>query len=136
MNLKQWLLNMVILKVIDFNGMMQIQEAEMKEAMDLLTEEMEVVSMHKSNKHEKYGQDQIERFIRVNQEESLTVSKAAALCGISRSTAYELINEFNASNGTVLPRNKPRYFSLARITFIFLNQYLVALFSLENQNVL
>jgi hypothetical protein len=30
------------------------------------------------------------------------------LCGIPRSTAYELINEFNASNGTVLPGNNPR----------------------------
>lgn len=30
------------------------------------------------------------------------------MCGIPRSTAYELINEFNASNGTVLPGNNPR----------------------------
>lgn len=94
--------------IVDFDAMLQNQEVEMKEAVDHLTKELEVVSIHPSNKYKKYGQDQIERFIRAKQEESLSVPKAAALCGIPRSTAYELLNEFNADNGAVLPGNNPK----------------------------
>lgn len=50
----------------------------------------------------------MEQFIRAKQEEGLSVPKAAGLCGIPRSTSYELLNEFKASNGAVLPGNNPR----------------------------
>jgi transposase len=93
--------------ILDFDGTKLNQEVQMEEsAEDLTEEEMERVSVKKSQKYKKYGQDQIERFIRIKQEQGLSVPKAAALCGIPRSTAYELLNEFNSSDGTVLPRNK------------------------------
>ncbi|KAI9011870.1 hypothetical protein CLU79DRAFT_685509, partial [Phycomyces nitens] len=41
-------------------------------------------------------------------KEGLSVPKATEVAGIPRSTAYELINEFNASDGTVLHGNNPR----------------------------
>ncbi|KAI9467875.1 MAG: hypothetical protein EXX96DRAFT_502394, partial [Benjaminiella poitrasii] len=94
--------------ILDFDGMKQIQEVQMEEAVDDLPEEMELVSIKKSQKYKKYEQDQIERFIRVKQEQGLSIPKAAALCGIPRSTAYKLINEFNARDGTILPGNNPR----------------------------
>ncbi|CEP15290.1 hypothetical protein [Parasitella parasitica] len=94
--------------LVDFDGMKQIQEVEMEEVVDNLAEEMSLVSLKTSKRYKKYGQDQIDRFIRVRQEEGLSVPIAAKLCGIPRSTAYELMNEFNAGPGTVLPGNKPR----------------------------
>ncbi|KAI9498065.1 hypothetical protein BDB00DRAFT_750174, partial [Zychaea mexicana] len=37
------------------------------------------------------------------QEEGLTTPKAAEQCGIPCSSAYRLLDEFNAGSGTVLP---------------------------------
>ncbi|KAL0096849.1 hypothetical protein J3Q64DRAFT_1629961 [Phycomyces blakesleeanus] len=42
------------------------------------------------------------------QEEGLSVPKTAEGAGIPRSTAYELINELNAGDGTVLSGNNSR----------------------------
>ncbi|CEP19269.1 hypothetical protein [Parasitella parasitica] len=42
------------------------------------------------------------------QEEGLTTPKAADQCGIPRSSAYKLLNEFNSSDGSVLPGNAPK----------------------------
>ena len=58
-------------------------------------------------RYKKYRQDQIERFIYLKQE-GLSIPKAAMQCGIPRSTAYEVINEFNSTDGTVLPGNNLR----------------------------
>lgn len=79
-----------------------------EEAVDDLAEEMELLTMKKSQKYKKYGQVRIERFLHVKQEQGLSLPKAAELCGIPRSTAHELINGFNASDGSVLPGNNPR----------------------------
>ncbi|KAG1130319.1 hypothetical protein G6F37_013531 [Rhizopus arrhizus] len=94
--------------IVNLDEMMQNESTQMTDAMNDVTEEMEAVSLYPSYRYKKYTQDQIEWFIRVKQEEGLSVPKAAALCGIPRSTAYELINEFNNSSGTVLPGNNPR----------------------------
>ncbi|CEP09825.1 hypothetical protein, partial, partial [Parasitella parasitica] len=72
------------------------QSYEMEEIMEDLVEKFQ-------RSYQKYGQNQIERFIRVIQEEGLTVPKAAEQCGIPPSSAYKLLNEFNASDGSVLP---------------------------------
>ncbi|KAG2212024.1 hypothetical protein INT45_014152 [Circinella minor] len=75
------------------------------EAVNYISEEIQVLSINNIKRYKKYRQDQIERFIHLKQEEGLSILKAAAQCGIPRSTAYELINEFNSSDGTVLPGN-------------------------------
>lgn len=51
----------------------------------------------------KHKADQIERFIEILQEESLSVPKAAAVPGIPRSSAYRLLDEFNSGDGPVPP---------------------------------
>ncbi|KAI8375703.1 hypothetical protein EDC96DRAFT_496248, partial [Choanephora cucurbitarum] len=89
--------------IVNLDVMTQNELVKMTEAVDSTSQDTKTVSLCRSNKYKKYGQDQIERFIRIKQEEGMSVPKAAALCGIPRSTAYELINKFNAGNGTVLP---------------------------------
>ncbi|KAI8968008.1 hypothetical protein BDF20DRAFT_801895, partial [Mycotypha africana] len=42
------------------------------------------------------------------QEAGLTVPKAAAECDIPRFTAYKFSDQWNVSDGTVLPGSKPR----------------------------
>ncbi|KAI8049114.1 uncharacterized protein B0P05DRAFT_448761, partial [Gilbertella persicaria] len=42
------------------------------------------------------------------QEEGLTAPKAAEQCGIPRSSAYKLLDGFNAGDGSVLPGNIPK----------------------------
>ncbi|KAI8076720.1 uncharacterized protein B0P05DRAFT_471661, partial [Gilbertella persicaria] len=37
------------------------------------------------------------------QEEGLSIPKAAKACGIPRSSAYELVKEYNESKATVVP---------------------------------
>ncbi|CEP10623.1 hypothetical protein [Parasitella parasitica] len=94
--------------IIDFEEVKETENVEMVEAIASITEEFQAVSIKNTKRYKKYGQDQIERFIHLKQEDGWTIPKAAALCGIPRSTAYELINEYNASDGTVLPGNNPR----------------------------
>lgn len=84
------------------------QSYEMEEIMEDLVEKFQEVTIKSPAKYKKYGQNQIERFIRMIQEEGLTVPKAAEQCGIPRSSAYKLLNEFNASDGSVLPGNIPK----------------------------
>ncbi|CEP16140.1 hypothetical protein [Parasitella parasitica] len=54
-------------------------------------------------KYKKHGVDQVERFIKMLQEEGLSVPKAAAVSGIPRSSAYRILDEFNDGDGHVLP---------------------------------
>jgi transposase len=84
------------------------QETEMKEVMDSLVKDFQEAAITVPKKYKKYGQDQIERLIRLLQEEGLTVPKAAEQCGIPRSSAYKLLDEFNAGNGYVLPGSAPK----------------------------
>ncbi|CAO3697393.1 unnamed protein product [Rhizopus stolonifer] len=44
----------------------------------------------------------IERFVKILQEEDLFFPKAAAVCSIPRTTAYRLLDEFNNGSGSVL----------------------------------
>ncbi|KAG2198142.1 hypothetical protein INT47_001540 [Mucor saturninus] len=76
---------------------------EMDVEMDSLVNEFNEATLSAPKKYKKYGQDQIERFLRMLQEEGSSVSKAAEHCGIPRSSAYKLLDEFNAGNGSVLP---------------------------------
>ncbi|KAF7720690.1 hypothetical protein EC973_006484, partial [Apophysomyces ossiformis] len=81
------------------------QEEKVNEAMGELTVKMKEISVGKAQKYKKYRYEQIARFIEMLQEEGLTVPKAAEICSIPRSTGYRLLNEFNASDSTVLPSN-------------------------------
>lgn len=76
---------------------------EMDVEMDSLVNEFNEATLSAPKKYKKYGQDQIERFLRMLQEEGSSVPKAAEHCGIPRSSAYKLLDEFNAGNGSVLP---------------------------------
>lgn len=77
--------------------------------IDSITRDIQTVSIvDDSKKIKKYGPDQIRRFIQIMQEEGLSIPKAATRCMISRSTAYKLLAEFNAGNGTVLPGSAPK----------------------------
>ncbi|KAI9338617.1 hypothetical protein BD770DRAFT_431678 [Pilaira anomala] len=49
------------------------KSTEKEEAMDSLTETFQKVTIAPPQKYKKYGQDQIERFIRLIQEEELTI---------------------------------------------------------------
>ncbi|KAG0183458.1 hypothetical protein DFQ29_004402 [Apophysomyces sp. BC1021] len=44
-----------------------------------------------------------QKYKKLVQEEGLTAPKAAEQCGIPRSSAYRLLDEFNTGSGTVLP---------------------------------
>lgn len=55
------------------------QSYEMEEIMEDLVEKFQEVTIKSPAKYKKYGQNQIERFIRMIQEEGLTVPKAAVL---------------------------------------------------------
>ncbi|CEP13682.1 hypothetical protein [Parasitella parasitica] len=59
------------------------KSSKMEEGMDSLTETFQNVTIAPPQKYKKYGQDQIERFIRLIQEEELTVPKPAEQCGYS-----------------------------------------------------
>lgn len=78
------------------------QLIELEEVMNALVETFQEVTTTLPTKYKKYNQDQMERFIRVIQEEELTVPNIAEQCGIPLSSVYKLLNEFNASNGSVL----------------------------------
>lgn len=66
----------------------------------------ELGSIHIANdkrKKNKYGAENIRRFIEILQEEGVSVPVAAKRCMIPRSSAYKLFAEFNSGDGTVLP---------------------------------
>lgn len=65
----------------------------------------------KRGSYKQYNPKQIERFIRLLQEEGLKVPAAAEKCGIPRSTAYELKKESNNSGGTILPGFKEKKYN-------------------------
>lgn len=79
-----------------------IEPQPMEDLVEEITVDMSKVKLS-TRKYKKYGTDQIESFIKVLQEEGLSVPKAAAVCGIPRSSAYRLLDEFNSGDGHVLP---------------------------------
>lgn len=50
-----------------------------------------------------YGPENIRRFIELVQEEGGSIAKHAKACLIPRSTAYEILKQWNESDGTVIP---------------------------------
>ncbi|KAG2200873.1 hypothetical protein INT46_006435, partial [Mucor plumbeus] len=95
--------------LIDFDTAEQIRVTRMEDVIEDITLDIQALDVSKKTQaYKKYNADQIERFIRIMQEEGLSVPKAAEVCGIPRSSAYQLRNEFNAGNGTVLPGNLPK----------------------------
>ncbi|KAG0185223.1 hypothetical protein DFQ28_009696 [Apophysomyces sp. BC1034] len=80
----------------------ETQSVAMDEAVDSLVDDFKEVAITTQQKYKKYGEDQIACFISLAQEEGLTAPKAAEQCGIPRSSAYRLLNEFNAGPGTAL----------------------------------
>ncbi|KAG2212939.1 hypothetical protein INT45_009796 [Circinella minor] len=115
--------------IVNFDDMKEAENERMIEAVNCISEEIQVLSINNIKRYKKYGQDQIERFICLKQEEGLSIPKAAAQCGIPRSTAYELINEFNSSDGTVLPGNNPRKSqNKAKKLFPVHSEFLIQLF--------
>ena len=65
--------------------------------------ELEEMTITKTKTYKKYGPEQIARFIYILQETGAIVPKAAEACGILTSSAYKPLNQFNDSNGTILP---------------------------------
>jgi hypothetical protein len=80
----------------------------MEDVIEDLSVEMNSLVINEKQKRKKYGPDQIERFIHLLQEEGLSVPKAAEQCMIPRSSAYKLLDEYNAGDGAVLPGNTPK----------------------------
>ncbi|KAI7901149.1 uncharacterized protein BX663DRAFT_412883, partial [Cokeromyces recurvatus] len=74
----------------------------MEDLVEEITVDMSKVKLS-TRKYKKYGADQIERFIKMLQEEGLSVPKTAAVCNIPHSGAYRLLDEFNSGDGHVLP---------------------------------
>lgn len=123
--------------IVDFDETKKTENVEMTEVIASITDEIQIVSIQTKKRYKKYGQDQIGRFIKIKQEEGQSIPKAAALCGIPRSTAYELINEFNASNGTILPGNNPRKCqNRAKKLFPDHSEFLIQLFDRNPSTVL
>ena len=69
--------------------------------------ELEEMTITKTKAYKKYGPEQIARFIYILQETGATVPKVAEACGIPTSSAYKLLNQFNNSNGVILPGSTP-----------------------------
>ncbi|KAI8635725.1 hypothetical protein BD408DRAFT_357050 [Parasitella parasitica] len=59
-------------------------------------------------RYKKYGHDQIKRMIDLIQEEGLSIPNAAKACGVPRSSAYELVKEYNDSKASVIPASLPK----------------------------
>ncbi|KAI9475755.1 MAG: hypothetical protein EXX96DRAFT_574510 [Benjaminiella poitrasii] len=79
-----------------------IEPQPIENLVEEITVDMSKVKLS-TKKYKKYGADQIDRFINMLQKEGLSVPKAATVCGIPRSSAYRLLDEFNSGDGHVLP---------------------------------
>lgn len=84
---------------MDTRTIHELQLTEMGELVDTFQE----ITIAPPRKNKKYGQDQIERIIRVIQERGLTVPKAAEQCRTPRSSAYNLQNKFNTCSRSIRP---------------------------------
>jgi transposase len=90
--------------LVDFDSLRADSTAtKMEGVVDDLVIGMGTVTIGSGKTYKNYGPDQIRRFINIMQEEGKSVPAAAKICGIPRSSAYVLFNDFNKSNGTVLP---------------------------------
>ena len=61
------------------------------------------LSSHQTTGYKAYGPDNIRMFLQLMQEEGHSVAKHAKTCFIPRSTAYEILKQWNESDGTVIP---------------------------------
>jgi hypothetical protein len=90
-----------ISKLVDI-GTVPICE-QMEETVETITTEMATVFIRDTPKKNKYGPEQIPKFINLIQKEGISIPMAAKQCLIPRSSGYVLFNQFNSSNSTVLP---------------------------------
>ncbi|KAI9478818.1 MAG: hypothetical protein EXX96DRAFT_261025 [Benjaminiella poitrasii] len=90
--------------IIDFDRATEANVVEMEDAVYSLTVKFEVAFLDDNKqRYKKYGHDQIKRMIDLIQEEDLSTPKAAKACGIPRSSAYGLVNEYNNSKASIIP---------------------------------
>lgn len=76
-----------------------------EEAMEEINEEkIKPIKTEPNEKYKKYDEESIKRFIDMVGEEGPGVAKAAEICNIPRSTAYELLDQWNASSRTIYPK--------------------------------
>ncbi|GAA5809227.1 hypothetical protein MFLAVUS_002632 [Mucor flavus] len=85
-----------------------------------------------------YGPEQTARLIHILQETGVTMPKAAEDCGIPTSSGYRLLNQFNDSNGTILPGNTSTQKGKAKPKKIFPvhTAFLIQLFDINPSTVL
>jgi uncharacterized protein (UPF0264 family) len=89
-------------KIIDFDSVTEIPEVDSTMEIDTLTEKLKTISIDDGKrKYKKYTPEQVRMFIQIMQDEGTTVPKAVVRCNIPRQSAYRLLKEFNASNGSV-----------------------------------
>ncbi|KAI9484248.1 MAG: hypothetical protein EXX96DRAFT_171141 [Benjaminiella poitrasii] len=95
--------------IIDFDRATEANVIEMGDAVYSLTVQLEEVFLDDTKqRYKKYGHDQIKRMIDLIQEEGLSIPKAAKACGIPRSSAYGLVNEYNNSKASIIPASLPK----------------------------
>ncbi|KAG0163242.1 hypothetical protein DFQ30_000474, partial [Apophysomyces sp. BC1015] len=86
--------------LVDIDIVTKKQRIEMEDVIEELTIDMNAATVNDGKcQYKKYGPDQIGHFIRIMQEEGLTVPRAAEACGIPRILAYKWLNE--SSEGDV-----------------------------------
>ncbi|ORY97156.1 hypothetical protein BCR42DRAFT_399149 [Absidia repens] len=69
--------------LVDTNTIVDEQRNEMDDTIDELIIDIKAVTFNEGKRrNKKYGPDQIARFIRIMQEEGLSVPKASGVCGI------------------------------------------------------
>jgi hypothetical protein len=90
--------------IMDMDTEISEQMEMVDDDVDELAADVETIRINERNTtYKKYGPDQIARFINMLQEQQPSIPKAAAACGIPRSSAYVLVTEFNRGSGSVLP---------------------------------
>ncbi|KAG2192483.1 hypothetical protein INT46_002772 [Mucor plumbeus] len=80
-----------------------ISQSAEDEKMEEIVLELEEMTITKTKTYKKYGPEQIACYIHILQETGATIPKAAEACGIPTSSAHKILNQFNDSNGTILP---------------------------------
>jgi hypothetical protein len=74
---------------------------------DIVLEDVPLVpednDSNKALSYKAYGLENIKQFIHLMQEEGDSVAKHAKACFTPRSTAYEILKQWNESDGTVIP---------------------------------
>jgi transposase len=83
----------------------RVNETVLKEECTEITEDiiMKDILEDEKEKYKLYGQNAIKRLITLMQENGYSVANAAQYCGIPRSSAYKLYDEWNKGEGSAIP---------------------------------